>query len=52
VSGEVNGGRYDLNIVTVNGDIKIENSTPPVPAAPAAAPAPPAPPPAPAPSTE
>ena len=47
VSGEVNGGRYDLNIVTVNGDIKIENSTPP-PAAPAA-PAPPAPP---APSTE
>lgn len=47
VSGEVNGGRYDLSIVTVNGDIKIENSTPP-PAAPAA-PAPPAPP---APSTE
>jgi putative adhesin len=47
VSGEVNGGRHDLNIVTVNGDIKIENA----PAAPAV-PAAPAPPPPPAPSTE
>jgi len=28
VSGEVNGGRHDLRIVTVNGDINIE-STPP-----------------------
>ena len=25
VSGEVNGGRYSLHIVTVNGDIKVEN---------------------------
>jgi len=61
VSGEVNGGKYELKIKTVNGDIKIENlggtiPTPPVPpAAPAPAPAPNAlpapPPPPPAPST-
>ncbi|HEX3580552.1 MAG TPA: DUF4097 family beta strand repeat-containing protein [Thermoanaerobaculia bacterium] len=44
VSGEVNGGRYDLNIVTVNGDIKIENGTAPAPPTPPAPPAPPAPP--------
>jgi DUF4097 and DUF4098 domain-containing protein YvlB len=55
VSGEVNGGRYDLRIVTVNGDIRVENgagtmAVPPPPAAPAgstampAMPAPPAPP--------
>jgi len=59
VSGEVNGGRYDLNIVTVNGDIRLENATPPVPpsapavpSAPAAVPAAPAPPAPPAHSTE
>lgn len=56
VSGEVNGGRYDLNIVTVNGDIRLENATPPAaPSAPSAlpaVPASPAPPTPPAPSTE
>jgi hypothetical protein len=52
VSGEVNGGRYDLNIVTVNGDINIENSAPPAPPAPPTAPAPPTPSAPPAPSTE
>ena len=45
VSGEVNGGRYELKISTVNGNIKLENgqptSAPPAPAAPAAPPAPP-----------
>lgn len=39
VSGEVNGGRHDLRIVTVNGDISLENengsSIPAAPAAPA-----------------
>ena len=46
VSGEVNGGRYELRITTVNGDIKIDTAvpTPPTPPAPAAVPAPPAPP--------
>jgi len=55
VSGEVNGGKYELKITTVNGDIKVENlgglPAPPVPPAvpaPAAVPAPPVPP---APST-
>jgi hypothetical protein len=38
VSGEVNGGRFELRITTVNGDIKIDTATP----APAAPPAPPA----------
>jgi hypothetical protein len=41
VSGEVNGGRYELRITTVNGDIKIDTATPPVPRAAPAAPAPP-----------
>jgi phenylpropionate dioxygenase-like ring-hydroxylating dioxygenase large terminal subunit len=27
VSGEVNGGRYSLKITTVNGDIKVDNSS-------------------------
>ncbi|MEA2239181.1 MAG: hypothetical protein QOC81_3905 [Thermoanaerobaculia bacterium] len=44
VSGEVNGGRYELRITTVNGDIKIDTAVPPVPPAPPAAPAAPAPP--------
>ena len=46
VSGDVNGGRHELRIVTVNGDIRIANGTeataPSAPEAPAAAPAPPA----------
>jgi hypothetical protein len=55
VSGEVNGGKYELKITTVNGDIKVENlGGVPVPPAPPAVPAPaavPAPPVPPAPST-
>jgi DUF4097 and DUF4098 domain-containing protein YvlB len=57
VSGEVNGGRFELRITTVNGDIKIDTAThpvPPTPSAPSAVPTPPAPPAAPstaAPST-
>ena len=42
VSGEVNGGRYELRITTVNGDIKIDTATPPTPPAPPAPVAPPA----------
>jgi Putative adhesin len=45
VSGEVNGGRFELRITTVNGDIKIDTATPvapPAPPAPSAVPAPPA----------
>jgi DUF4097 and DUF4098 domain-containing protein YvlB len=50
VSGEVNGGRYELRITTVNGDIKIDTATTPAtPSAPVAPAAPPAPPTAPAP---
>jgi hypothetical protein len=44
VSGEVNGGRYELRITTVNGDIKIDTSKSAVPPAPPAVPAQPAPP--------
>jgi DUF4097 and DUF4098 domain-containing protein YvlB len=33
VSGEVNGGRYELKIVTVNGDIRVENGNPVAPPA-------------------
>lgn len=52
VSGAVNGGRYSLHIVTVNGDIKVENGgPPPAPPAPPTPPAPAAPPVPPAPST-
>jgi putative adhesin len=40
VSGEVNGGRYELKISTVNGDIDVQNGG--GPAAPAVLPAPPA----------
>ena len=36
VSGEVNGGKYELKIETVNGDITVDNATPHVPAPPAA----------------
>ena len=55
VSGEVNGGKYELRIATVNGDIHVENGG--GPAAPAAAasqtpPSPPAPPAPPAPPHE
>jgi hypothetical protein len=48
VSGEVNGGRHELRIVTVNGDVQIDTAAasisapPPPPAAPAAPPVPPA----------
>src|SRR5262249_34535875 len=41
VSGEVNGGRYSLHIVTVNGDIKVGNGGPPPPPPPAPPPPPP-----------
>ena len=56
VSGEVNGGKHELKITTVNGDIKVEtNGPPPIPPAPptgmpvpnAQPPVPPPPPPAP-----
>ena len=42
VSGDVNGGRYALKISTVNGDIKVDNGAPPVPAAPTVIPETPA----------
>jgi hypothetical protein len=40
VSGDVNGGRYALKITTVNGDIKIDNTAPPIPPAPVPPPPP------------
>jgi hypothetical protein len=45
VSGEINGGRYELTIVTVNGDVHIDSVRLPVapPAPPASPQAPPAP---------
>src|SRR5258708_14679508 len=49
VTGEVNGGQHELNISTVNRDIKVDNRTGTVPAAPAPPAAPAAPTPAPAP---
>lgn len=52
VSGQVNGGRYELRITTVNGDIKIDNGAP-IPPQPPMVPGtvPPPPPPPAAPST-
>jgi DUF4097 and DUF4098 domain-containing protein YvlB len=49
VSGEVNGGRYELRITTVNGDIKIDTATTPATPSAPVAPAAPAPPAAPSP---
>jgi hypothetical protein len=45
VQGDVNGGKYELRISTVNGDIRLENAVPPVPPVPPGAqPLPPLPP--------
>ncbi len=44
VSGDVNGGRHELRISTVNGDIRLENGVPPVPPVPAVQGVPPVPP--------
>ena len=45
VSGEVNGGRYQLQITTVNGDVEVQHlslpAAPPVPAMPEVLPVPP-----------
>jgi len=52
VSGQVNGGKYELHITTVNGDIKVDNGAPIPPQPPMVVPVTPPPPPAvPAPST-
>jgi hypothetical protein len=46
VSGEVNGGRYELKITTVNGNVRVQHAEPPpVPPAPAIPAAPALPPP-------
>lgn len=37
VQGDVNGGKYELRISTVNGDIRLENAAPPVPPTPPSA---------------
>ncbi len=38
VSGDVNGGRYQLKITTVNGDVEVAHLVPPVPPVPPVAP--------------
>ena len=50
VSGDVNGGRFQLKITTVNGDVEVDDIVPATPATPAV-PAAPATPPAPAAAT-
>lgn len=48
VQGDVNGGKYELRISTVNGDIRLQNAVPPAPPVPPGAqPIPPVAPPAP-----
>jgi putative adhesin len=50
VSGQVNGGQFELQITTVNGDVEVQHlPQPPTPPAPPSAPQPPATPAAPAP---
>ena len=44
VSGQVNGGQFELQITTVNGDVEVQHIGPPRPPAPPRAPAPPTPP--------
>jgi hypothetical protein len=39
VSGEVNGGQFELQITTVNGDVEVQHLPPPAPPPPPAAPA-------------
>jgi hypothetical protein len=44
VSGQVNGGQFELQITTVNGDVEVQHVAPPRPPAAPKPPAPPAPP--------
>jgi hypothetical protein len=44
VSGQVNGGQFELQITTVNGDVEVQHIVPPRTPAPPQPPAPPAPP--------
>ncbi len=44
VSGQVNGGQFELQITTVNGDVEVQHVVPPRPPAAPKPPAPPAPP--------